>query len=174
MINRKQPKINNISSINTLKSKADKTIDKPVEKPFKQKSPPGKKTSKQVSQKPVNNKLVSRSKRGRLAWKNSTIKHMKALDVYHESYEDIIDIYADLLYEYQIAQALFIKSGREFEVMTENGTTKKSGLVSAIEVLRKDIGTYSDRLLLNEKSNGGLSKKEVKNDKMASFFEDYS
>ena len=85
--------------------------------------------------------------------KRQTIERMQLLGVYREEYDDLITVYADTLRQYHRAYKKFIDEGEQYEVPTENGTTKKSGIVSAMEILRKDIGTLSDRLMLNPKAN---------------------
>lgn len=77
---------------------------------------------------------------------------MKSLGYYNQAYEDLIDIYANMIFEYETCRIEFEDSGAQYEVETAAGGSKKSGIVSAMEVLRKDIGTYSDRLKLNPKS----------------------
>lgn len=86
--------------------------------------------------------------------KNITVERMNKLGVYHESFEDLIHIYANMIYEYEQCRDLFVMGGSEYETETAAGGSKKSGFVSAMEVLRKDIGTYSDRLQLNPKARG--------------------
>lgn len=83
-----------------------------------------------------------------------TRERMEDLGTYHPSYEDAIHIYANLIYDYERAMEQFISEGAVFEVDTGTGSTKKSGTVSAMENLRKDIGAYSDRLQLNPRSRG--------------------
>lgn len=81
-----------------------------------------------------------------------TIDKMKSLGTYKPEFEDVITVYADTVRQYHQAYEQFVKEGALYEVMTESGSTKKSGLASALEVLRKDIGTLSDRLMLNPKA----------------------
>jgi len=78
---------------------------------------------------------------------------MKKLGVYKKEYRDIIDVYVDAIDDYQIARKEFEGNGRQLETETAAGGTKKSGSVSAIENLRKDILQYSDRLCLNPKTS---------------------
>ena len=46
----------------------------------------------------------------------------------------------------------FEDSNFQYEIATAAGNPKKSGIVTAMETLRKDILAYSDRLCLNPKS----------------------
>ena len=103
------------------------------------------------------------------------VKYMKDLGTYKVEFSDIISIYADLLHEYAKAKQEFIEQGEQYEVETAAGGTKKSGTVSAMEVLRKDISAYSDRLMLNPKSLDRVSNEQTgvsALDKIFSEFED--
>lgn len=81
-----------------------------------------------------------------------TVKDMRELGVYKTQYDPLIDIFSDLMYQYQIANEEFEKGGRQYETETAAGGTKKSPIVATLEALRKDILAYSDRLCLNPKS----------------------
>ena len=87
-----------------------------------------------------------------LTIKEKVIADMKGLGTYKKEYDSIINIYADLLAQYHHVNEQFKNSGFQFETMTAAGGTKKSAFVSALENLRKDIITYSDRLCLNPKT----------------------
>ncbi|MFN2746961.1 P27 family phage terminase small subunit [Bacillus sp. z60-18] len=95
--------------------------------------------------------------------KRRTIADMKSLGVHKSAYNRLIDIYADAVQQYLLAQKEFEESGYQYETETAAGGTKKSAIVATIENLRKDILAYSDRLCLNPKStqtgNGGGEKK---------------
>ena len=65
-----------------------------------------------------------------------TVKYMKELGTYKVQYKQVIEIYADMIYQYNVLSKQFEES--EYEVSLEN--------------LRKDIGAYSDRLMLNAKT----------------------
>jgi len=88
--------------------------------------------------------------------RKQTIKHMKSLNTYKKEFDQIIDIYAGLVYQYQLFEQQFIDSGYQ---ITEEHTNKvgatnqrKVPILTAMECLRKDIATYSDRLQLNAKA----------------------
>ena len=102
-------------------------------------------------------------------YKKETIKHMKALGTYKVEYNPLIDVYSDLLYQYNKGMKEFAATGYQYETETASGGTKKSGLVSAMEVLRKDIGTYSDRLRLNPQRMQDEAKKETETNPLAQF-----
>lgn len=84
--------------------------------------------------------------------KRRTIKEMKELGTHKPQYNRIIDIYADMLFQYLMALEEFESGGYQYETETAAGGTKKSAIVATLENLRKDILAYSDRLLLNPKS----------------------
>ena len=102
-------------------------------------------------------------------YKKETIKHMKALGTYKAEYIPLIDVYSDRLFKYNKGMKEFAAGGYQYETETGSGGTKKSGLVSAMEVLRKDIGTYSDRLRLNPQRMQDEVKKEVGTNPLAQF-----
>ena len=85
--------------------------------------------------------------------KRRTISYMKELNTYKKQYNQLIDVYSDLLLQYYILTKQFEESGYEVMVQTEKSGGKKTPILATLESLRKDIGTYSDRLMLNAKSN---------------------
>lgn len=99
--------------------------------------------------------------------KNATIKDMKALGIHKQEYNRIIDIYSDLVYQYNEAMEMFEITGRQYEVETAAGGTKKSATAASLEVLRKDIITYSDRLGLTPKALETISAEKTKTSKLA-------
>lgn len=84
--------------------------------------------------------------------KTLTIRSMKKLGIYKKEYDKIIDIYAELIEQYEILLHQFEESGRKCVSATADGGEKKSPLVATLENLRKDILQYSDRLMLNPKA----------------------
>lgn len=84
--------------------------------------------------------------------KRATIADMKKLGIHKPQYNRLIDIYADLVFQYQKALREFEESGCQYETETAAGGSKKSAIVAVLENLRKDILAYSDRLCLNPKS----------------------
>lgn len=104
--------------------------------------------------------------------KRRTIKDMKELGVHKPQYNRLIDIYAGLVHQYLRAQKDFEDSGYEYEVPTGTGSTKKSGIVSTMENLRKDILQYSDRLCLNPKSLENVTSEKESNSVLASVLKD--
>lgn len=85
------------------------------------------------------------------------VEQMKDLGVYKTAYDDVITIYAGMLDQYAVLINQYEQSGYQ---VTESYTNKagatnqrKVPILNAIESLRKDIASYSDRLQLNPKSN---------------------
>ena len=96
----------------------------------------------------------------KITMKKATVKQMKSLGTYRKEYESLIDIYAGLLFQYtkyeqehaerdyQVAEIYVNKAGAE--------NYRKIPLVNVLETLRRDILTYSDKLMLNPKSLGEI------------------
>lgn len=81
-----------------------------------------------------------------------TVKYMKELGTYKVQYKQVIEIYADMIYQYNVLSKKFEESEYEVILDTEKSGGKKSPILVSLENLRKDIGTYSDRLMLNAKT----------------------
>lgn len=81
-----------------------------------------------------------------------TVKYMKELGTYKVQYKQVIEIYADMIYQYNVLSKRFEDSEYEVILGTEKSEGKKSPILVSLENLRKDIGTYSDRLMLNAKT----------------------
>jgi len=84
--------------------------------------------------------------------KRATITDMKALGIHKPQYNRLIDIYAELVFQYNTLSVEFEEGGYQYEVSTDQGGAKKSPILASLETLRKDILAYSDRLCLNPKS----------------------
>ena len=85
--------------------------------------------------------------------KAKTIKDMKGLKTYKKEYDSVIDTYAEIVEQYEILTKRYEDGDYNFQESTAAGDHKKSPIVSTLESLRKDKLAYSDRLLLNPKSN---------------------
>ena len=105
--------------------------------------------------------------------KRRTIAYMKELNTYKKQYNQLVEVYADLLHQYYILTKEFEESGYEVVMETEKSGGKKSPVLATLESLRKDIGTYSDRLLLNAKANkdGEINLKTNDNDPFNKLFD---
>lgn len=97
--------------------------------------------------------------------KSAVIREMKSLGTYKKEYNNLIDIYAGLLHQYQVFELQFEESGYQItdEYTNKAGATnqRKVPIVTAMESLRKDIVSYSDRLCLNPKSLNVEQPKKV-------------
>ena len=102
---------------------------------------------------------VSLSKDVKSIYKNKIIEDMKSLGTYKAEFEQMVDIYADLLVQYRdtLQQCRHDKEEHD-EYMLETG--RKPPMILIMENLRKDIITYSDRLVLTPKSIQGLVSDE--------------
>ncbi|WP_191556440.1 P27 family phage terminase small subunit [Metabacillus idriensis] len=92
--------------------------------------------------------------------KRKTISDMKELGVHKPQYNRLIDIYAELVFQYNRLNEQFKQEGYEYESYTAAGGAKKSPIVASLESLRKDILAYSDRLCLNPKSSDSPVEKK--------------
>lgn len=96
--------------------------------------------------------------KGQSTIKARVVKSMKEMGTYTKHYDDIIEIYSGLLYDYKMARDEFIEGGSRVTEEHETGrgtiVERKTPLVQTMENLRKDIVTYSDRLGLNPKAVG--------------------
>jgi len=99
--------------------------------------------------------------------KRATIRDMKKLGIHKPQYNRLIGIYAGLVHQYLLAVQEFEESGSQYETETAAGNPKKSGIVSAMENLRKDILQYSDRLCLNPKSLETVTTESAGKSKLA-------
>lgn len=99
--------------------------------------------------------------------KRRTIEDMKALGIYKNQYNRLIDIYSDTVHDYLLARRDFEESGRQYETETAAGNPKKSAIVDSIEKLRKDILAYSDRLCLNPKALEAVTVEKKKQSSLA-------
>lgn len=87
--------------------------------------------------------------------RNKTKKIMKGTNIYDVAFDPIIDIYSNLMFQYDIVLDQFYKSGC---IITEEYTNKngavnerKTAIYQSLETLRRDILTYSTQLGLNPK-----------------------
>ena len=99
--------------------------------------------------------------------KKKTIEDMKALGVYKESYNKMVEIYSEIVEQYNRLTLEFEENGYKYEVSTDQGGTKKSPIVATLETLRKDILAYSDRLCLNPKAIENVTTTKKKKSALA-------
>lgn len=72
-------------------------------------------------------------------------KSMIELGLYKREFEPIIEIYGQLLEQYEALTRKFIDSGYDYEETTAHGT-KKAPIITTLESLRKDILSYASQL----------------------------
>lgn len=102
--------------------------------------------------------------------KAKVIENMTSLGVFREEYEDIINIYVNMLHRLNHLYKEFEASGYEVETEYTNkaGATnqRKTPLYLSIEKLENDIVTYSDRLCLNPKAIGNITSSQEPSSKL--------
>lgn len=84
---------------------------------------------------------MARKKRPALIAKNSMI----ALGVYKPEFDPVIEVYGQLMEQYDELTRRFESSGLDFEEATASGT-KKAPIVTTLESLRKDVLSYASQL----------------------------
>jgi phage terminase small subunit len=104
--------------------------------------------------------------------KKQVIDNMKELGVYKKEYRTTIDIFVDMVHQYEIFSEQFAEQGYrvEEEYTNKAGATnmRKTPIYSAIEKLRMDISTYSNLLCLNPKSLEKVTTESNNTSKLAS------
>lgn len=104
--------------------------------------------------------------------KTQVIKDMKSLGIYKNEYRNDIDIYSDMIHQWEILSERFAESGYlvEEEYTNKAGATnmRKTPTLATLEKLRVDIAQYSDRLCLNPKSLERVTTEKVSQSKLMS------
>ena len=93
-------------------------------------------------------------------FRQATIDNMKMLGVYKPQFNKTIEMYADMLAQYEIAWQEFVESGCKAECPTKAGGVRKTAALTTMEELRRQIGAYSDRLRLTPKTAAEKETKE--------------
>ena len=90
--------------------------------------------------------------------KKATIKNMKSLGTYRKEFDHLINIYANMLYQYILYEEEHAANDYKFADWYVNKAgaenLRKLPIINVMETLRKDILTYSDKLMLNPKALG--------------------
>lgn len=150
----------------------DNQKDRDVQKPRKNKAPQRKKPSGSDANAPPKRRERNVPKRQSII--DRTVKYMKSLGTYKVEYKQVIEIYADMLYQYNILSRKFEEEGFEDTVKTERSAGKKNPTLASMENLRKDIGVYSDRLMLNAKTyNAEIEKPKEEQSALAAFLQNH-
>lgn len=101
-------------------------------------------------------------------------KVMKELGTYRKEFDQIIEIYSGMLFQYQeyekqheaigyrVTEPYVNKAGAENE--------RKIPIITVMETLRKDILAYSSQLMLNPKALGDEIKQEEQNSPLLQVF----
>lgn len=101
---------------------------------------------------------------------------MRELGIFKDEYWDIIDIYSSLLHQYYTFESQFEESGYQVEEEYTNkaGATnmRKTPTYQAMETIRKDLVTYSDRLGLNPKALESITAEKASTNKLEKLFGD--
>ncbi len=97
--------------------------------------------------------------------RNNVVANMKHLGVYRDDFENTIDVYVDMLIQYEAFRDQFNSTGFKITDQYTNkaGATndRKTPVYTALESLRKDIAKYSDLLCLNPRAYERIKKPEV-------------
>lgn len=97
---------------------------------------------------------------------------MKELGTYKKEYKTTIDIFVDMIHQYEIFTEEFEKQDYQVEEEYTNkaGATnmRKTPIYSAMEKIRMDISTYSNLLCLNPKSLESVTAETQSKSKLAS------
>lgn len=90
--------------------------------------------------------------------KKATIKNMKSLGTYRKEFDHLINIYANMLYQYILYEEEHAANDYKFADWYVNKAgaenLRKLPIINVMETLRKDILSYSDKLMLNPKALG--------------------
>ena len=85
---------------------------------------------------------------------------MKKQNTYNSSYNRILKLYATTLHQFLLLNKQWQDDGYQTYIVTDNGGIKKNPLLDQLNVLRKDVITLSDRLMLNPKTAKEVAKIE--------------
>ncbi|TCS79192.1 phage terminase small subunit [Muricomes intestini] len=103
-----------------------------------------------------------------------TIAYMKELGTYKLQYNQLIEIYTDMIYQYNVLSRKFEEGEYSVIIATEKSEGKKNPVYTSLEGLRKDIGVYSDKLRLNPKAyNTEVEQPEQEKSPFAQLMEKY-
>lgn len=110
--------------------------------------------------------------------KREAIKNMKALGVYKPQFGPMINNFAGMQHQYEVFEELFAEKDYQITEAYTNkaGATneRKIPIYTAMEGLRKDIASYSDKLGLNPKALEGIKVDKGGNSKLADMLKSLS
>lgn len=97
---------------------------------------------------------------------------MRELGVYDKEYRTTIDVFVDMVHQYEVFSEQFEEQGYavQEEYTNKAGATnmRKTPIYGAMEKLRMDISTYSNLLCLNPKSLEAVTANSKSESKLAS------
>lgn len=92
------------------------------------------------------------------------IRQMKELGTYRKEFDMIIDIFSGMLFQYQKLAQDYAEMGYPVTDVYVNKAgaenERKVPILTAMEILRKDILSYSNQLMLNPKSLGEVIEQD--------------
>lgn len=92
------------------------------------------------------------------------MKQMKTLGTYRKEFDMIIEIFSGMLFQYQKLSQDYAEMGYPVTDVYVNKAgaenERKVPILTAMEILRKDILSYSNQLMLNPKSLGEIVEQE--------------
>lgn len=104
--------------------------------------------------------------------KKQVIENMKNLGTYKKEYRTTIDVFVDMVHQYELFTEQFEEMGYQVqeEYTNKAGATnmRKTPIYSAMEKLRMDISTYSNLLCLNPKALESVTAETQNKSKLAS------
>ena len=104
--------------------------------------------------------------------KNQIVSNMRELGVYSKEYRTTIDVFVDMVHQYEVFSEQFEDEGYKVQEEHTNkaGATnmRKTPTYAAMEKLRMDISTYSNLLCLNPKSLEAVTANAQSESKLAS------
>lgn len=103
--------------------------------------------------------------------RKQVIENMKELGIYKKEYRTTIDIFVDMVHQYEVFSEQFAEQGYrvEEEYTNKAGATnmRKTPIYGALEKLRMDISTYSNLLCLNPKALESVTAEKQNKSKLA-------
>ena len=90
---------------------------------------------------------------------DDVVADMSNLGTYKSEFDNVIYVFATMLYQYDYHFELFTKEKFALEFFNDEGKSRPNPRVKLLDNLRKDIKTYSDSLQLNAKNIEPMAEK---------------
>lgn len=84
--------------------------------------------------------------------KDATVKQLKANKLHDPSFNRLIQIYAETVYQYNFLLREWEAQCYETTIISGESSVKKNPIMDQINTLRKDIIALSDRLMLSPRA----------------------